>query len=293
MPGTLFQLPKPIAWDAGAVVPGGKLNFYQTGTSTPQNTYTDEALSVAHSNPVVADAEGVFAPIYLDPALPDYRVTFTDSSDVTIYQVDDVPASPDLGPNATIQSTEPYLVLYETDAAANNGKFRLIATGEALKLQLGNDALDTFTDIITVERSANTIDDATLGTKKLATFESGSFTGTLTGYASGPTGTVNYRIYGDIATGRVLCTLTIANFISGTSNSAAMTMTGLPSACQPANASFVPSVVYDNTGSEMGAANVSGGVITFYMGSPLNASGFTASGTKGLNPGWTITYDLT
>lgn len=52
---------------------GDKLYFYTTGTLTPASVYTTSDLSVAHANPVVADATGAFAPIYLDPAVT-YRV---------------------------------------------------------------------------------------------------------------------------------------------------------------------------------------------------------------------------
>jgi len=86
----LFRLPKVVPVDSsGSPYPGAKANFYATGTSTPQNTYTDSALTTPSANPVVADANGVFAPIYLDPDLT-YKLTLTDSADVTIYTVDPV-----------------------------------------------------------------------------------------------------------------------------------------------------------------------------------------------------------
>lgn len=86
---SLFTLPR-VQSSSGA-----KLNFYISGTSTRQNTYQDIDLTTAHANPVVANASGYFAPIYLDPSLPNYRVTLTDSSDVVQsgYPVDDVPAA--------------------------------------------------------------------------------------------------------------------------------------------------------------------------------------------------------
>lgn len=86
---SLFNLPFVTS---GA---GYKLYFYQTGTSTPQNTYQDAELTTPHANPVVADASGNFDPIFLDPSLPDYRVTLTNSADVIQagYPVDDVAAS--------------------------------------------------------------------------------------------------------------------------------------------------------------------------------------------------------
>jgi hypothetical protein len=61
-----FFLPKQVAVDStGAPLAGAKLYFYRAGTTTPTDTYTTSARSVAHTNPVVADSEGVFAAIYL------------------------------------------------------------------------------------------------------------------------------------------------------------------------------------------------------------------------------------
>lgn len=54
--------------------------FYAPGTTTKQNTYTTSALSVTNSNPMVADANGLFAAIYLDPALG-YKIVVAPSTD--------------------------------------------------------------------------------------------------------------------------------------------------------------------------------------------------------------------
>jgi hypothetical protein len=86
----LFRLPKATQVTPATVVsPGAKLNFFVTGTTTRQDTYTTSALSVAHPNPVVADSAGVFPAVYLDPSLV-YKLTLTTSSDVLIYTVDPV-----------------------------------------------------------------------------------------------------------------------------------------------------------------------------------------------------------
>jgi hypothetical protein len=86
----IFQLPKQTQIDSSVrVTPGAKAYFYATTTTTPQDTYTTSARNVAHPNPVVADANGVFPAIYLDPALV-YKLTLTTSADVLIYTVDPV-----------------------------------------------------------------------------------------------------------------------------------------------------------------------------------------------------------
>jgi parallel beta-helix repeat protein len=89
--GTLFVLPKQAPLNVGAVVPGAKLYFYLSGTSTPVATYTTPALDVEHASPVVADADGVFAPIYLDSGNGEHRIKLTDAADVQLWQVDSVP----------------------------------------------------------------------------------------------------------------------------------------------------------------------------------------------------------
>ena len=59
MAGSIFVRPKVAPINAGGVpYSGAKYQFYLTGTSTPASVYTDSALTVAHANPVVADANG-------------------------------------------------------------------------------------------------------------------------------------------------------------------------------------------------------------------------------------------
>ena len=91
---TLFQLPKASPVSAGDSYALARLYFYQAGTTTKITTYTTSALSVAHQNPVVADTNGVFAPIYVNEATnPTYRIQLKTSADVLIYDVDNVPTA--------------------------------------------------------------------------------------------------------------------------------------------------------------------------------------------------------
>lgn len=77
---------------SAGLLAGAKLTFSATGSSTLQNTYSDIALTTPNENPVVADANGVFGKIYLDPGLPNYRVKLTTIADVLLYQEDDIPS---------------------------------------------------------------------------------------------------------------------------------------------------------------------------------------------------------
>lgn len=116
----------------------------------------------------------------------------------------------------------------------------------------------------------------------------GSFTGTLTGYASPPTGTVQYRVEGR----RVLVFVTAA--ITGTSNATSFTMTGLPFGIQPSQNQQVPCFLTDNTVVVIASCNVvaNSSTVTFAMGAGFLTTGFTASGTKALQAGANFSYNL-
>lgn len=72
------------------VLPGAKLNTYVAGTpATPLATYSDSALTVPNTNPVVASAGGLFGPIYLTPGVA-YKLVLTDAAGVVIWTQDNV-----------------------------------------------------------------------------------------------------------------------------------------------------------------------------------------------------------
>jgi hypothetical protein len=73
---------------------GGSLTFYESGTSTPLDTYSDVALSTPNTNPVALNSAGwPETNIFLQNVL--YRVVLKDSSGNTIWVRDDI-ASTDL-----------------------------------------------------------------------------------------------------------------------------------------------------------------------------------------------------
>lgn len=71
----------------GAVYAGAKANVYLTGTTTTTPSYQDSALTTPHTNPVVADSAGRFAPIYLSQII-DYKIVITDSGGTTLQTID-------------------------------------------------------------------------------------------------------------------------------------------------------------------------------------------------------------
>ena len=65
------------------------MNTYETGTTTLVATYSDTALSVANTNPIVADSSGRFGDIFVaDNSL--IKLVVTDADDVTIFEADPV-----------------------------------------------------------------------------------------------------------------------------------------------------------------------------------------------------------
>ncbi len=79
--GPRFYMPKAYAFDeVGVTVPGALLNFYLTGSDTPTPTFANATLTVANTNPVEADAAGLFPDIFLNP-LVIYKVVLTGPDD--------------------------------------------------------------------------------------------------------------------------------------------------------------------------------------------------------------------
>lgn len=73
----------------GNIAPLARMYWYEAGTSTPVTVYTDAGLSVAHSNPINADASGVFAAVYAPAGT--YKIVVKESAaagGATIYEVD-------------------------------------------------------------------------------------------------------------------------------------------------------------------------------------------------------------
>lgn len=121
---TLFTPPRytPVSGN-GTTYPAGLLYFYTTGTSTPKNTYSESSLSTPNANPVVADANGLFGPIYLTTG--DYKVILKDSDANTIWTVDPVPG---LGATDTLTTRGDLL----TRGASGYTRLAIGSTGKVL-----------------------------------------------------------------------------------------------------------------------------------------------------------------
>tara|TARA_R110000868_G_C10972546_1_gene770338 strand:- start:359 stop:1363 length:1005 start_codon:yes stop_codon:yes gene_type:complete len=80
--------PVPQILDSNGNPSGGaKVYFFEVGTTTPKNTYSDAGLSIANANPVVADSAGRLPSTFLDG---NYKVVAKDSDGVTLWTRDPV-----------------------------------------------------------------------------------------------------------------------------------------------------------------------------------------------------------
>lgn len=105
----------------GSGFPGAKLYFYTANTTAPLDTFSDATLLVANSNPVVADPNGRFGPIFLGAGT--YDVLCKDANDAAIWEADDV-AVPALTAAST---TSPGVIEIATQSEANAGTSALLA----------------------------------------------------------------------------------------------------------------------------------------------------------------------
>lgn len=96
-----FVMPRQQAFGNGVVAPGAKLYFFESGTTTPKEVYTDAVLTTPASNPVVADSNGRFATIYLDGT---YKVVQTTSADVTVWTEDEYQGAAGGGDLSTLEA---------------------------------------------------------------------------------------------------------------------------------------------------------------------------------------------
>jgi hypothetical protein len=102
----------PFADVGGGIKPssGAKLFFYATGTSTPATTFSDSTGDTANTNPVIADANGLFSSIFLSGS---FKVILKNKNDVQIWEADPVSGFPATGTepnqvplNSSLSSTE-------------------------------------------------------------------------------------------------------------------------------------------------------------------------------------------
>lgn len=118
-------------WIDGDGVPaaGWKLYFYASGTDTPLATYSNVDLTVANTNPVIANADGYWGAIFLQPAL--YKAVLKTADDVQVWTADPVDGSSGSRTNIrTITTSQTILITDGTilmDTAAGDIVLTLLA----------------------------------------------------------------------------------------------------------------------------------------------------------------------
>src|SRR5712671_1777813 len=129
----------------GRPLSGGKLYFFVTGTSTPQNAFQDTALTIAHPNPMTLDSSGRVAAFYLADGT--IKIRLADIAGVTILAYDGLLV---IGPSSGAGASP------SVDATT------VLATGD-VKAKYGTGTLTGF-----VRLNARTIGSATSGATERA-----------------------------------------------------------------------------------------------------------------------------
>ena len=153
MAGRLSNPNQQFFDENGDPLDGGKLEFFATGTSAPQDTFSDDGLTVANNNPVILDSAGRAGDIFLTTA--DYKVVLKKSDDTVVWTADPVRAP-------TPKSTVVVDVSAATtvDTGDDGSLYAADATGGAfiITLPAAADAGDGFElSVIKVDNTANTV----------------------------------------------------------------------------------------------------------------------------------------
>ncbi len=201
------------------------------------------------------------------------------------------------------QSGAPMVTHVNAAGAADNRIYRQYATGTNYTFDVCNDAYNTCSHWLDMTRSGTTVSTLNLQATNvqingsaIASATSATFTGTLTGFGSNPSCSMKYRKNGSTVT-----LFVASGTCSGTSNSTAMSLTGLPAATQPTTAVVTSCWVVDNSHTLLANCqiNAAASQIDFGLADSTTNTGrvtagglFTASGTKALPTNWQMTYDL-
>ena len=84
-------LSRMTANDIGATtLPGAKVYFYQTGTTTPVSIWSNDACTIALANPLIADSVGRIPQVFYNSAFQ-VKVVIRTSADVLVDTIDPAP----------------------------------------------------------------------------------------------------------------------------------------------------------------------------------------------------------
>lgn len=89
----LWDQPTPWIDPNGDPYSGARAFFFDANTTTPLIVYTDSDFNIPHDHPVVANADGSFPPVFLEPQIQ-YRVRIETSGGVTLSDIDGISTPP-------------------------------------------------------------------------------------------------------------------------------------------------------------------------------------------------------
>jgi hypothetical protein len=298
-------IPITILVQASGVLAGAKLHTYQAGSAINQATYSDGTTDAGtlNANPITLDSNGAAQVRYL--ANTGYKLVIKDSTDTnTLASIDNFYAyepqafyggtdsgsantyvvSPG-GVASLIAGLEVWFEAANTNTGASTLNFN--STGAKNVVQANGSAL--IAGQIIANQPSRFFYDGTNWVLLTNTGNSGTFTGTFTGFTGSVTGTVYWARAGN----SIVMTIPA---VTGTSNTTAMTMTGIPATIQPSSTAGALSPIAQledsGTTSQTGMlVSVTSGTMTFYKGG--SSTGFTNSGTKGTGAtALTVVYNL-
>lgn len=291
----------------GAALFNGQLASFAAGTTTPIATYKDPA-GTANTNPIILNARGE-CDLWLQPNVA-YKLTLTDSLSNLIWTVDNVVSSQlitlyggvDTGTAnayllnfvANFTAYADGIVIYWIPANTNSGASTINVNGLGVVNIVNQDGTAltggqlTGNQVATIMFKAGAFQLISSGIS--ASLNSGSWTPVWSGFSVQPVGTMWYQIVGRQVTLEWVGGL-------GTSNANLMGIGNVPGNIRPASASgatfsMLPTVLIDNGAAALGSMGFGSTSFQFNKGAAPSGTGFTVTGSKGLDNGWTATYLL-
>lgn len=278
----------------------GTVTSYQAGTTTPTPTYTDSTAGTPNANPLTLNARGE-AQIWCLPNVS-YKFVVADSTGNTIRTVDNVQQSQllslyggvDTGVanayvitfTASFSAYADGIVLYWIPSNSNTGASTINVNGLGVINITNPDGTSVVQGQIVANQPASILYKGgafILLTSSLTT--AGQFTATATGFSGTVTTTIFWQKITNVVTAYILS-------FTGTSNAGTFTLTGLPAKLTPiiTQAVSCAGLLLDN-GSVLANGEVSISSASTLIFSKLGVtSGFTTSGSKGLNATLVLTW---
>lgn len=109
---------------------GAKLYTYVSGTSTPKPVYSDAGLTIAYTNPILADDRGAFPPMFTDGG--DYKTVIEDAAGGVIWTDDPVSGTQGGGTGSAVSAMRNRIVNGGMQISQENGTTAVNCTDGSL-----------------------------------------------------------------------------------------------------------------------------------------------------------------